>query len=143
EVPAGARNGVWESLPAPFRRLMRGIADVQAGRQYDRWWERLNQEEMGSLVREFVATINQMGDGEMGYMLLLRYLPEVLRRALQDDSKDEIQVHEPISLYLAERLGQAASEWNQPPSSEQAPTPGPPTAPGDSGQQKWLPSMTI
>jgi hypothetical protein len=56
------------------------------------------------------------GGGELGYMLLLRYLPELLRRAIQEEG--ELRIDKPISLYLAERLGQAASEITAGSSSE-------------------------
>jgi len=148
-VPAGARNGLWESLPASFRRLMLAIADIQAGRDYERWWERLSREELAGLVREFLAIINQMGDGELGYMLLLRYLPELLRRAIQAESEaagiSELQIDKPITLYLAEKLGQAASEMNfsSAPENVPAPPPGPTPgiAPGSIAQGQWMPSM--
>jgi hypothetical protein len=114
-APAGARNAVWDSLPASFRRLVHAIADVQAGRDYERWWEKLNQQEQSHLVREFLGIIDEMGDGEMGYMLLLRYLPELLRRTMVDEQpadshKTELQTDKPIALFLAEKLGQTASE---------------------------------
>lgn len=133
DAPASARNAVWESLPSSFRRLMRAIADMQAGREYDKWWERLKQEELTGMVQEFLTTISRMGDGELGYMLLLRYLPELLRRAITDEAQSdalpelnqevnqevngerqrvEMLIDKPITLYLAERLGQAASEMN-------------------------------
>ncbi|MBO0800399.1 MAG: hypothetical protein J2P31_16395, partial [Blastocatellia bacterium] len=73
-------------------------------------------------VREFLDVIRDMGDGELGYMLLLRHLPELLRRAIRSESLDgggrEIQIDKPMSLYFAERLGQGSSEMNLPPSSE-------------------------
>ncbi len=160
-APADARNAVWESLPPAFRRTMRAIADIQAGREYDRWWERLKQEDLTGMVQEFLATISRMGDGEMGYMLLLRYLPELLRRAITDEatangqpqgSLAEMQVDKPITLYLAERLGQAASEMNIHSSSDNHPhQAGPPpqafsnatsnAAPGSIEHGQWLPSM--
>jgi hypothetical protein len=119
-----ARSAVWDSLPASFRRLALAIADVQAGREYDRWWERLQQEELNAMLREFLSIIQRMGgDGEMGYMLLLRYLPELLRRAIaaegESESKPELLIDKPVAIYLAERLGQAASELNFLSSSEQ------------------------
>ena len=102
---------------------------MQAGREYDKWWERLKQEDLTGMVQEFLATISRMGDGELGYMLLLRYLPELLRRAITDEAQNEVSptlnpdlngerqrmemlIDKPITLYLAERLGQAASEMN-------------------------------
>lgn len=137
-APAGARNAIWDSLPASFRRLMAAIADLQAGRDFDRWWERLGREELGALVREFLDTVHHMGGGEMGYMLLLRYLPEILRRALEDDRPHEIRVDKPMSVYLAERLGiGGASEFSQPPEGEQ-------DVPSDRNRPEsaqWLPSM--
>jgi Domain of unknown function (DUF4912) len=124
-VPPAARNAVWDSLPGSFRRMIKVIADVQAGRDYDRWWERSNQEELAVMVREFLAVINGMGDGELGYMLLLRYLPELLRRSIQSEAVDggerEIQIDKPISLYIAERLGQSSSEMNLAPVAPIAP----------------------
>ncbi len=142
-VPPGARNAVWESLPASFRRLMLAIGDIQAGRDYERWWERLGKEESTGLVREFLSIIHQMegqmegqiGGGELGYMLLLRYLPELLRRAIQDESgapgRGELQIDRPITLYLAEKLGLTASEMNLSLASENVPAPPPNVAPGE------------
>lgn len=125
-----ARNAVWESLPASFRRLVMAISDIQSGRDYERWWERLSHEEQGKLVREFLEIIAQMagkpGDGELGYLLLLRYLPELLRRSIlteaANDERRELQteltIDKPITLYIAERLGQMSSEMNRQPSSD-------------------------
>ncbi len=115
EVPAGFRNAIWESFPSSFRRLIHAIADMEAGRDYDRWWEKLNQQEQSKLVQDFLEIIAQMGDGELAYMLLLRYLPELLRRTVLDEEqangqKQELQVDKPIQLFLAEKLGQTASE---------------------------------
>lgn len=154
-VPAEARNAVWDSLPPSFRRTVLAIGDIQAGRDYERWWERLGQEELSALVREFLTIIAQMGgktgDGELGYMLLLRYLPELLRRAIlselqSDQSQPELQIDKPITLYLAERLGQAASEMNassssSPDNAPQQPLPG--AAPGSIAHGQWLPSLSV
>ena len=126
----------WESLPESFRQLLHVIADVQAGRDYEKLWEKLSQAELTALVREFLSLISQMsGNGELGYMLLLRHLPELLRRALAEEGA--IEVSGPVSIYLAERLGMSASEMNAVPSpamfdssSEQQAKRGP-----------WLPSM--
>lgn len=105
----------WETLPETFRRLLHIIADVQAGRDYEKLWEKLSQAELTAMVREFLALISQMsGNGELGYMLLLRHLPELLRRALA--AEGEIEVSGPMSIYLAERLGMSASELNAVPS---------------------------
>jgi hypothetical protein len=98
----------WDKLPASFRQIMQIIADLEAGRAYDRWWERLSEEELTEMVREFLSIIRGMGDGELGYLLLLRYLPELLRRVLR--ATGEIRVDKPMPLYLAEQLGQVASE---------------------------------
>jgi len=151
-VPAGARNALWEALPTPFRRILRAMADIQAGRDYDRWWQRLEREELTGMVREFLTIINQMGGGgELGYMLLLRYLPELLRRAIQAEGETgELRIDKPIALYLAERLGQTASEITALSSSENFPAPpapgqpgptSPPVSPGDVSHGQWLPSM--
>ncbi len=139
-VPSGARNAVWDSLPASFRRLMLAIADIHAGRDYERWWERLSREELADLVREFLDIINRMGGGEMGYMLLPRYLPELLRRTIQAEQGGELQIDKPISLYLAEKLGQAASEWNLFSSSENAPSLSNVVS-GDVARGPWAPSL--
>lgn len=148
-APAGARNEFWDALPPSFRRLMQAIADIQAGREFDKWWDRLNREELAGLVREFLDTINRMGDGEMGYMLLLRYLPELLRRAMQSEEsaadKYEIQIDKPIVIYLAEKLGRSplgdmlgsSSEKDQQ-GQEEAPRG---AAPGNVSHGQWLPSM--
>ena len=130
-----ARAAVWDRLPRSFRRLVQLIADIQAGRDYDRLWERLDREELTALVREFIATIAGMGGGgELGYMLLLRYLPELLRRALA--AEGEVEVSGPMSLYLAGALGQTASEANL------APRPPGDISSGDAGRDRWLPSLT-
>ncbi len=139
-VPSAARNAVWDSLPASFRRVMLAVADIHAGRDYERWWERLSQEELADLVREFLAIINRMGGGEMGYMLLLRYLPELLRRTIQAEQGGELQIDKPISLYLAEKLGQTASEMNFSSSSENAPSLSN-VVPGDVARGSWAPSL--
>lgn len=145
-APAGARNAIWDSLPASFRRLMMAMADIQTGRDYDRWWDRLNQEELTDLVRNFLAIVSRMGDGELGYMLLLRYLPELLRRAIlaEDTAKSEteLQIDKPVTIYLAEKLGQVASELSYASSSDNIPQPPSPVAtPTDVGPGPWLPSM--
>ncbi|HKX29383.1 MAG TPA: DUF4912 domain-containing protein [Blastocatellia bacterium] len=147
-VPPEARNAVWESLPVSFRRLMRAIADIQVGRDYDKWWERLNREELAVMVREFIDLINRMGDGEVGYMLLLRYLPELLRRAIQDEQErtNELEIDKPIRLYLAEKLHQASSEMSQisPPESRPSSTlPTSPAAPENFGPGLWAPSLKL
>jgi len=144
-APPEARNAFWDSLPESFRRLMHAIADVQAGRQYERWWERLGQEEQSALVREFLAILVEMGgDGEMGYMLLLRYLPELLRRAIAAEGRSELQVDKPITLFLAEALGQTSSEQNAGPSPQWGPDQafGGPVNPSDVSHGQWMPSMS-
>jgi hypothetical protein len=130
-----ARGALWEAFPPSFRRLARAMADIQAGRDYDRWWERLEREQLAGMVREFLKIVNRMGgDGELGYLLLLRYLPELLRRAIQAEG-GELRIDKPIALYLAERLGQTASEISAVSSSENFP------APGSVSHGQWLPSM--
>lgn len=152
-APASARNAMWDSLPASFRRLVMAIANIQAGRDYERWWERLSREEQGKLVQEFLDIIAQMagkpGDGELGYMLLLRYLPELLRRSILTEaanhaenlSRAELTIDKPITLYLAEQLGQLASEFSQPSSSDNSPR-----LPPQSEKSKpdlWSPSSNL
>jgi hypothetical protein len=135
----------WETLPASFRQLINAMADIQAGRSYDKWWEQLSEAQLAEWVREFLRTIQHMGDGEMGYLLLLRYLPEVLRRAINAElgrrSNRELEIDKPITLYLAERLGQTASEQNAAPQTGQAPTPA--HAPGSIEHGQWLPSLNL
>src|SRR5262249_16136335 len=102
-------------------------------------------------VKEVLMIINQMGGGgEIGYMLLLRYLPELLRRAIQADTGGELLIDKPISLYPAESLGQTASGRNAisspenvppPPPPGQPGPPSPPVAPGSVSHGQWLPSM--
>lgn len=144
DLPPEARNAVWESLPPSFRRLMQAIVDIQTGRDYDRWWERLDQEELSGLVREFLDIVRHMGDGELGYILLLRYLPELLRRAIRAEkaagTEHEIQIDKPILLYLAERLGQSSSEI-QPAGGDLGGPGGTPPSPLEVSQGQWLPSM--
>jgi hypothetical protein len=134
---AAERAGFWERLPASFRRLVAVIADVQAGRDYDRLWERLDQEEVALMVREFINTMRGLGDGEAGFMLLLRYLPELLRRAIAAEGEIEIETDKPIVLYLAERLGQVGSEYNFATSSIEK------AAPGRAGRGPWSPSLSV
>lgn len=149
-APAAARNEMWEALPPSFRRLMLAIADIQAGREYDRWWERLSREELSSLVQEFLGIVREMGDGEVGYMLLLRYLPELLRRSIQSEREgvrvEEIQIDKPIALYIAEKLGQTgSSEQNVPGGPEEQPSQ-PPVSPGEishGGPGLRIPSMSL
>ena len=134
------------------RRLVQAIADIQAGHDFEHWWERLSVEEQGQLVREFLDIISQMagtqGDGEMGYMLLLRYLPELLRRSILtetklDQQKTELLIDKPISLYLAEQLGQTASEITPGSSSDNAPQPPSSEQPSDNANHDlWLPSLS-
>lgn len=119
----------WEALPPTFRRILRVIGDIQAGRDFDRWWERLSEEELSDVVREFLAIIHRMGDGELGYILLMRYLPELLRRAIRAEGGEEIRVDKPVALFLAERLGQSSSEMS------------PRSAADDRGH--WMPSLTV
>ena len=121
--------GIWDSLPPTFQKIMRAIAAIQAGREYERWWERLGQEELADLVREFLAIIRGMGDGELGYILLLRYLPELLRRAIRAEGGEEVRVDKPVALFLAERLGQSSSEMGPGSSGE-----GQPDQPGGPGR---------
>jgi hypothetical protein len=136
---ATAHAHVWETLPASFRQLIGAMADIEAGRAYDKWWERLSETELAEWVREFLRTIQHMGDGELGYLLLLRYLPEVLRRAINAElgnrGSRELEIDKPITLYLAEQLGQTASEHH----AGQAPNPTP--APGSIEHGQWLPSL--
>ena len=133
---AEERAAAWEMLPRSFRRLIETMLDIQAGRAYDKLWERLEQEDLAAIVREFIGTISQMGGGELGYILLLRHLPELLRRAMA--AEGEIVADAPLSFYLAEQFGQSvsSSEMNAGPPSEtsnQQPT----LRPG-----RWLPSLT-
>lgn len=109
-VPEGkdAQAAIEETLPESFRRVLSVITDIHAGRDYDRLWERLNEEELSAIVHEFLETMSKLGKGEMGYMLLLRYLPELLRRAIHADG--EIQIDEPISIYVARKMGLGGSE---------------------------------
>ena len=106
------RAAVEEALPETFRRMLKIIADIQAGRDYDRLWERLGQEELAGIVREFILTMSRFGQGEAGYLLLLRYLPELLRRVLATEG--EIQIDEPISIYIAQQINLAAAEAGGP-----------------------------
>lgn len=133
----------WEALPVSFRQLISAMTDVQAGRTYEHWWERLSEAELAEWVREFLRTIQQMGDGELGYMLLLRYLPEVLRRAINAElgrrSTGELEIDKPITLYLAERLGQVASEQNVQEDANSAQS----QAPGSIAHGQWLPSLNL
>jgi len=129
-----AQAALDDALPPTFRRILRVIADIQSGRDYDRLWEQLSQEELSGIVREFLVTMGHLGDGELGYMLLLRYLPELLRRVIA--AEGEIQIDEPISLYLAKQIGLGASEMN-------------PQGPAEGIRQRgvsadrWFPSATI
>ncbi len=141
-APSAARNAIWESLPASFRRLMQVIADIQAGRDYDKWWERSSKEELNQFVREFLAIINQMGDGELGYMLLLRHLPELLRRAIQAEN-EQLEIDKPIALYLAEKLGQVSSEMSYASSSDNLPQPAAPTTTANVSPGQWMPSLNL
>jgi Domain of unknown function (DUF4912) len=120
----------WEAMPTSFKKLMSIIADVQAGRDYEKLWEKLDQAELTSLIREFLSIVSKMsGDGELGYMLLLRHLPELLRRTLS--AEGAIEVSQPMSLYLAEQLGlPLTTTINIGASSEQ-----------QVRREQWLPSM--
>ena len=136
----------WQTLPASFQQLLTTMADIQGGRDYERWWEQLSSVELADWVRDFLRTLQQMGGDEMGYLLLLSYLPELLRRAVlaelgEDAESAQLEIDKPIALYMAEKLGVGASE--------QRPTPPPVTLPGAPGsvtntqwaQGPWLPSM--
>jgi hypothetical protein len=126
----------WDGLPESFKRLLTIISDVHAGRDYEKLWEQLSQAEMTALVREFLTIISQMsGQGELGYMLLLRHLPELLRRALA--AEGEIEVSGPLTIFLAERLGMSASELNAVPSELNFVSASERTVKAG----KWLPSM--
>lgn len=137
---------VWQALPASFQQLLTTMADIQGGRDYERWWETLSSAELADWVREFLRTLQQMGGDEMGYLLLLSYLPELLRRAVlaelgEDAESAQLEIDKPIALYLSEKLGVGASE--------QRPTPPPVTLPGAPSSVTntqwatgpWLPSM--
>jgi hypothetical protein len=130
---AQARAAFWEALPRSFRHLLEIIVDIQAGRDYDKLWERLDQAELTGLVRQFIEIIRQMGGGELGYILLLRHLPEVLRRVLT--AEGELAVDAPLDLHLAERLGLSASERQAGPSREAG------GKPGEIKRDQWLPSL--
>ncbi len=126
----------WDELPESFKRLLTIISDVQAGRDYEKLWEKLSQAEMTALVREFLTLIGQMsGNGELGYMLLLRHLPELLRRSLAEEGA--IEVSGPLTLFIAERLGMSASELNAVPSELNFVSASEQNVKAD----KWLPSM--
>ncbi len=131
----GPRQAVANALPPAFRRILRTIADIQSGREYDRLWERLDREELAEIVREFLRTMSRAGDGEMGYLLLLRYLPELLRRVIA--AEGEIQIDEPVSLYLARKMGLAASEMSH------LGTPDETTSASSSEMRPWFPSATM
>jgi hypothetical protein len=141
-----ADERAWQTFPDSFKELLTTMADIQAGRDYERWWEKLSAAELADWVREFLRTLREMGGDEMGYVLLLRYLPEVLRRAVMAELDDQsaaeqLEIDKPIALYLAEKLGAGASE-QQP----KAPLPGLPGAPGSLDNVTWptgpwLPSM--
>lgn len=133
ELPGGA-EAVLERLPPSFRRLMGAIGDIQAGREYDRWWERLDREELAELVREFLCIIREMGDGETGYILMMRYLPELLRRAIRAEEGEELRVDKPVALFLAERLGQSSSEQGRHSAGERE-------ADSGAGPSAWMPSQ--
>ncbi len=130
----------WDSLPPTFRRILKVIGDIQAGREYDRWWEQLAQEELADLVREFLSIIRSMGDGETGYILLMRYLPELLRRAIRAEGGEEIRVDKPVEIFLAERLGQSSSEMG-PASSAEADSAAP-AGGAASSMGQWIPGLT-
>lgn len=149
-LPAGEEDAAgharkWDALPVSFRQLITVMADIQAGRAYDRWWERLSEAELAEWVREFLRMIQQMGDGELGYLLLLRYLPEVLRRAVNAElgrrSGGELEIDKPITLYLAERLGQVASE--QQAGQKAGEVLDSAQAPGSIEHGQWLPSLNL
>lgn len=103
------QTNFWEALPLSFKHLLGVIADIQAGRDYEKLWEKLGQAELAALVREFIELIGKMsGNGELGYMLLLRHLPELLRRALA--AEGPIEVSGPVERYVAQQLGMASSD---------------------------------
>lgn len=128
------RAAIEEALPETFRRLLKVMADIQLGRDYDRLWEKLDQEEMAGMVREFIETMSRFGQGETGYLLLLRYLPELLRRVMATEG--EIQIDEPVSIYLAKQIGLGGSEVVGPEGGEGRQGGVPPIGP-------WNPSATI
>jgi hypothetical protein len=127
-------NGV-EVLPGTFREMLRTIADIQEGRDYDHLWERLDREELGDVVRDFLVNMSRLGDGELGYLLLLRYLPELLRRVVA--SEGEIQIDEPISLFMARRIGLNS------PAQKGIPEDSRTSSIGSSEMRPWFPSATL
>ena len=129
-------NPPGDPLPAAFRRILKVISDIQSGRDYDRLWVRLEQEELTGMVREFLFTMSRVGDGELGYFLLLQYLPELFRRAVA--AEGEIQIDEPVSLYLARHLGAPQSETPQ----REGSVPVVRTT-GSSEMHPWFPSATL
>ncbi|NOT60131.1 MAG: DUF4912 domain-containing protein [Acidobacteria bacterium] len=141
-----ADERAWQTLPASFQQLLTTMADIQGGRDYERWWEKLSSAELADWVREFLRTLQQMGGDEMGYLLLLSYLPELLRRAVLAELGEgaeaaQLEIDKPIALYMSEKLGLGSSE--QRPTPPVSPVPGPalPNAPGSLTNVQWLPSM--
>lgn len=141
----------WQALPDSFKQLMTAMADIQGGREFanqdfESWWKTLSSAELADWVREFLRTLQQMGGDEMGYLLLLSYLPELLRRAVlaelgEDAASAQLEIDKPIALYLAEKLGIGSSEERPRP-----PAPHLPAAPGSVTNTQWasgpwLPSM--
>src|SRR5262249_14638753 len=66
DVPAGARGALWDALPPSFRRLMRAMADIQSGRDYERWRERLDREELAGLGRGVLMVAYLLWGGRDG-----------------------------------------------------------------------------
>ena len=124
-----------EVLPGTFRDMLRTIVDIQEGRNYDHLWERLDRAELADMVRDFLQNMSRLGDGELGYLLLLRYLPELLRRVVA--SEGEIQIDEPISLFMARRIGTATSAQDSIPEDSTLPVT------GSSDLRPWFPSATL
>ena len=146
-----ADQRAWQALPESFKQLLTTMADIQGGRDYERWWEQLSSAELAGWVRDFLRTLQQMGGDEMGYLLLLSYLPELLRRAVLDELGEseesaQIEIDKPIALYLSEKFGAEKFGLG---ASEQRPTPPTVTLPGAPSsvtntqwaQGIWLPSM--
>jgi hypothetical protein len=134
-IDAGEGSAGVEALPSTFRDMLRTIAAVHEGRDYDHLWERLDGEELAEVVRDFLRNMSLLGEGELGYLLLLRYLPELLRRVVA--SEGEIQIDEPISLFMARRIGLSTSEKQLTPDSTRL------GQPGSSEMRPWLPSATL
>lgn len=78
-----------------FLRILRDSHMIPMKRDYRELLAGLNIDEIPDDLRDFISSIQHLTydpTGEIGYMMLLRYLPEILRRSQKIDSETQIEM---------------------------------------------------